>query len=185
MTKLNIGAGYKRYDGYINLDGDVNCKPDIIINLDDTNLSLPFEENSVDSVKAHHILEHIGSGYFKLLQEIYRVCKPGAIIDIVVPHPRHEIFLNDATHVRPITVEGFRLFSKKFNQLEIEKGGASSTLGIMFNVDFEIVDYSYVYDPFYGEIIPKLSQMELMRLMREGLNTTLEIKIKLMVIKDL
>lgn len=184
MLKLNIGSGYKRIYGYTNLDGDPNCKPDILINLDDENLTLPFEDNSVSAVKAHHILEHIGKGYFRLLQEIYRVCAPGAIIDIAVPHPRHEIFLNDATHVRPITVEGLRLFSKKFNQMEIERGGASSTLGIMFNVDFEIVDYSYVYDSFYDNIIPKLTELETIRLMREALNTTLEILVKLMVVKD-
>lgn len=182
--KINIGSGYKKYPEFVSVDGDINCNPDVLINLDDKELILPFESDTVEEVKAHHILEHIGAGYFRLLQEIYRVCKPGAIIDIAVPHPRHEVFLNDATHVRPVTVEGMRLFSKKFNKYEISRGGASSTLGLMFDVDFELLTYEYVYDSFYDEILKKLGRQELERLMREALNTTIEIKMKLMVIKE-
>jgi SAM-dependent methyltransferase len=181
--KLNIGSGYKKYTGYVNIDADINCNPDIILNLDDTNLNLPFEDNSVTDVRAFHILEHIGAGYFKLLQEIYRVCKPGAIIEIQVPHPTHEIYLNDPTHKRPITVEGMRLFSKKFNQLEIERGGSSSTLGFIFDVDFELVQYDYIYDPYYQDRVKMMSQEVIERLFREALNTTLEIHMKVQVIK--
>lgn len=181
---INIGSGYKRYPNVVNIDQDINCSPDILVNLDDVNLHLPLEDNSVDRVIAYHILEHIGTGYFKLLQEIYRVSKHGTIIDIHVPHPNHEIYLNDPTHKRPITVDGLRLFSKSHNKHEIETGGASSTLGIMYDVDFEIVSYNFIHDPFYDEIKNELSTPQLERLFREALNTTLEIHIKLMVIKN-
>ena len=181
--KLNIGSGYKKIPGYVSVDGDKNCSPDVLINLDDKNLILPFEDNSVEEIVAHHILEHIGEGYIRLLQEIYRVCKDGAIIDVKVPHPTHEVYLNDVTHKRPITVEGFRLFSKKFNQLEIERGGSSSTLGIMCDVNFEIVHFNYIYDSFYDNIFPQLSREMLERLMREALNVAIETEIKLQVIK--
>lgn len=168
----------------MDVDSDPNCKPDYHVNLDDKNLVLPFDDNAVEYVIAHHILEHIGEGYFKLLQELYRVCKSGAIIDVRVPHPCHEVYLNDPTHKRPITVEGMRLFSKKFNELEIQRGGgSSSTLGIMFDVDFELVDYNFVHDGFYDAIKPKLSQEELQRLFREALNVCIEIHMKVQVIK--
>lgn len=181
--KLNIGSGYKKYPGFTNVDSDKNCKPDYVLELDDVNLVLPFDDNSVDEIKAYHIFEHIGAGYLKLLQEVYRVCKSGAIIDVRVPHPNHETYLNDPTHKRPITVEGFRLFSKKVNNLEIERGGTSSTLGLMLDIDFEVIDYSYVYDSFYDNIIPQLTEQMAQRLFREALNTTLEIIIKVQVIK--
>jgi hypothetical protein len=183
-VNINIGSGHKHYSDFINIDSDSHCNPDIILDLDSVNLKLPFEDNSVEKVIAYHILEHIGLGYFKLLQEIYRVCKHGAIIDIQVPHPNHEVYLNDPTHKRPITVDGLRLFSKEFNKLEIERNGSSSTLGIMYNVDFEIVDYKFIHDPYYDEIKPTLEISQLERLFREALNTTIEIHIKLMVIKD-
>lgn len=181
---LNIGAGYKRYPDFVNVDSDVNCNPDYVVNLDDKNLVLPFEDNSVDGVIAHHILEHIGEGYFKLLQELYRVCKNGTIIDIRVPHPFHEVYINDPTHKRPITVEGLRLFSKKVNRHEIDTNGTSSTLGLIFDVDFEIVDFDYVHDSYYDEIKEKLPYPELERLFREALNVCLEIHIVLAVVKE-
>lgn len=182
--KINLGSGYKRFPDFVNVDADKNCNPDYLVNLDDENLVLPFDDNTVTEVKAYHILEHIGSGYFKLLQELYRVCKPDAFIDIRVPHPNHEVFLNDPTHRRPITVEGIRLFSKKHNKLEIERKGASSTLGLMFDVDFEIVDYNFIYDQFYDNILPSMSREMLVRLMREALNVCIEIEMKVQVIKN-
>lgn len=181
-VNINIGAGYKRYDGFINIDQDPNTNPDYLVNLETDNL--PLEDNSVDRVIAHHILEHLGSGYFHLLQELYRVCKHGAIIDIRVPHPSHEIYLNDPTHKRPVTVEGLRLFSKTYNQMEIKRGGSSSTLGLQFNVDFEIVGFNYIHDPYYDELKKTLEKEQLQRLFREALNTTLEIQVKLMVNKE-
>lgn len=181
--KLDLGAGYKYRDGFTRVDADANSKPDILINLDDKELVLPFEDSSVEEVMCSHILEHIGVGFFRLMQEIYRVCENGAIVTVEVPHPRHEIFLNDFTHVRPIMVEGMRLFSKKYNQLEIERKGASSTLGLMYNVDFELVDFNFIHDPFYQNIVPSMTEEMAYRLFREALNTTLEIHMKLMVIK--
>jgi SAM-dependent methyltransferase len=180
--KLNLGSGYKRYPDFINVDADPNCKPDHLVNLE-TDI-LPFPDNSVDTIIAHHILEHMGSGYFHLLKELYRVCKHGAIIDIRVPHPTHEVFLNDPTHKRPITVDGLRLFSKQFNQLEIQRGGSSSTLGIMHDVDFEIIRYEFIHDPYYDEIKKTLPHAQLERLFREALNVCIEIHIQLMVVKD-
>lgn len=179
---INLGGGYKRYPNFVNVDSDPNCNPDYLVDLEKDRL--PFDDNTVEKVIAHHILEHIGEGYFHLLKELYRVCKHGAIIDIRVPHPNHEVFLNDPTHKRPITVDGLRLFSKKYNNMEIERNGTASTLGIMNNIDFDIIGYEFIHDPFYDEIKPKLSRLELERLFREALNTTIEIHIKLMVVKD-
>lgn len=179
---INIGAGYKRFPGFVNIDADVNCNPDYVVNLE-TDV-IPLDDNSVDKVIAHHVLEHLGEGYFHLLKELYRVCRNGAMIDIRVPHHNHEVFHNDPTHRRPITVEGLRLFSKKVNRHEIETGGASSTLGIMFNVDFEIAHFDYVHDGFYDKIIKENTPEQNERLFREAVNTTLETHIILVVVKD-
>lgn len=182
MNKLNLGSGYKRFTNFINIDGDSHCNPDYIINLEKDNL--PFNDNSVDEIIAHHILEHIGEGYIPLLKEIYRVCIDGAIIDIKVPHHDHETFKNDPTHKRPITVEGFRLFSKAINKHEIENNGTSSTLGIMYDVDFEIISFDFVYDSFYDTIMKTNTLEQNQRLFREALNTTLETHIILRVNKE-
>lgn len=179
--KLNLGSGYKQYDGFINIDSDTHCKPDFVVNLG--TIPFPFASDSVDEIRAYHILEHIGDGFISLMQEMYRVCCHGALLDIRVPHHFHETFLSDPTHKRPITVEGMRLFSQEVNRLEIERHGTSSTLGIMYDVDFELVDFEFIPDMYYDAILPTLTPIAAHRLLRETNNSTLETRIKLMVIK--
>lgn len=195
MIKLNLGSGNKKYSEFINIDDDPNTNPDYLINLDDINIHLPFKDSSVDEIKAHHILEHIGDGYIPLLKEIYRICKNGALIDVLVPHHQHDIFYDDPTHKRPITVSGMYLFSKKFNIQDIERKGSSSTLGLKYDIDFEVIDFSFDYDPFYVSMINnfhqlmsenKLSeqdQLMFQRLMREATNVALQTKIKMIAVK--
>lgn len=193
MLKVNLGAGYKRFAGFVNVDDDILTNPEYVVDLEHD--KLPFEDNSVEEMICHHILEHIGEGYIPLLQEIYRVCTNGAIIDICVPHHTHEVFLNDPTHKRPITVEGMRLFSKKYNTENIRKHGSSSGLGLKFNVDFEIIWYNYEHDSFYDGIIKSFNdrkqaglvspeeEFAYARLFREANNVTVETQMKLVVIK--
>lgn len=182
MIKINIGAGDTKHEDYITVDYDINSNPDYVVDLEKE--SLPFEENTVDVVLAHHILEHLGEGYFHCLQELYRVCKHGAIIDIRVPHPRHDSFLADPTHKRPVTVVGLQLFSKKFNRLCREKGYASSRLGDFFNVDFEVLDFKYIPDDGAAKRLSHLSVDQIQEYADQYNNIVSEIHIKLTVIKD-
>lgn len=192
--KINIGAGLKRIDGFVNVDGDALCNPEYLVNLDDPNLHLPFEDNSIDEVVAHHILEHI-QHILPLMKELYRVCKHGALVDIEVPHPQHEVFLGDFTHVRPITVNAMLQLSKAYCLDHQKKHGSSTGHAITLGVDFEMLWFDFEYDPFYlpminsmkekaanGTITPE-EDMFIQRLMREANNVAQNIKMKLKVIK--
>ena len=100
-----------------------------------------FNNGIFDSVIAIHCLEHVGAKphiYKFIWQELYRICRNKAVIKVVVPHPRHDNFLNDPTHVRVITPAGLQMLSKKFNEECIANGYSNSTLGIDWGVDFEI-----------------------------------------------
>lgn len=179
--KINLGSGLKRFDGFINVDHDARVKPDFVVDLERE--PLPFLNDSVVEVKAHHILEHMGEGYFHLIKEIYRVCQDGALIDVVVPHHFHEVFLSDPTHRRPITVEGLRLFSKKYNQEHIEKWGSSSGLGLYYDVDFEVIDFGFTPDGMYEEVFKRSTPQEIMMMVRERNNVIIETWIKLIALK--
>jgi ubiquinone/menaquinone biosynthesis C-methylase UbiE len=180
--KLNIGSGDTQYEDYIRIDYDDTCNPDYRLNLETD--KLPFEDSSVEVVLAHHILEHLGEGYFHCLKELYRVCKHGALIDIKVPHPRHESFLADPTHKRPITVLGLKLFSKKFNEYCKENQTPASRLGDYYDVDFEILDFKYVPDDRVFSNYSNLSIEELEEISQTYNNIISEICVKLMVIKN-
>ncbi|MGB2924670.1 MAG: tetratricopeptide repeat protein, partial [Limnothrix sp.] len=141
--KLHLGCGYKILDGYINVDkfGD----PDLVFDLE--TFPWPWEDNSVGEIIMHHVLEHLGQEtqvYLKIIQELYRVCKHNAVIDVRVPHPRHDNFITDPTHVRIITPEGLNMFSKKSNDIWKAEGAANTTLGLYLDVDFEVQQTTYV-----------------------------------------
>lgn len=180
--KINIGSGGTEYEGYKTCDYDPLANPDYLFNLETD--TFPFEDNTVESVIAHHVLEHLGEGYFHCLKELYRVCKHGATIDIRVPHYRHDYFFDDPTHRRPITVGGLLLFSKKHNKLCREQGAASSRLGDYFNVDFEIVQWDYMPSAQYRNKFVGLPRDEVEEYLREHNNIIEELWVKLVVIKE-
>lgn len=179
--KIIIGAGDTKIDGYVTVDYFSDCNPDYCLDVEKD--VLPFDDNSVETVVAHHVLEHLGAGYFHCLQELYRVCKSGAIIDVRVPHPRHDSYLADPTHQRPITPLGLTLFSKKFNQQCRESQSPSSRLGDFFNVDFEIISWDYIPDDLYREAFAGKSADEVENYINEHNNIVQEIHIRLVVIK--
>jgi len=138
--KLNLGCGSKLLDGYINVDK--YGTPDMVVDLEQT--PWPWKKNSVKEVNLIHVLEHLGSTtdiFLKIMQELYRVCCNGAIINIKVPHHRSDAFFGDPTHVRAITPAVLELFSKKRNIETTQKGYANTTLALFLDVDFEIIDY--------------------------------------------
>ena len=83
--------------------------------------SLPFPDSSFDSVSAYDFLEHVprtttinNTGVFPfihVMNEIYRVLKPGGIFHGITPgYPRSEAFV-DPTHVNFITKKTHTYFT--------------------------------------------------------------------------
>jgi hypothetical protein len=178
--KLNIGSGDKRYEGFINCDHSNIFNPEYVFNLEKD--IWPFKDNTVDEVIAHHVLEHMGEGYFHCLKELYRVCKNNAIIDIKVPHYKNENQFHDPTHRRPITKIGFLLFSKKYNR---EDTSAGSKLGLMYDIDFEIISCEHslnMWHPQY-EHLSRLNQHDLDRFAFDKVGVYDETYIRLKVVK--
>lgn len=80
---LNIGCGANKLSGWLNADFTPNS-PDIIF-LDATQ-KFPLESNSFDYVFAEHMIEHISYDQaIKMLEECYRILKPGGRIRIATP----------------------------------------------------------------------------------------------------
>ena len=138
--KLNLGCGMRKLDGFVNADRSPLCEPDILVDLEA--LPWPFETSSAREVVLSHVLEHLGQSpqlYLAIIQELYRVCAAGALVRITVPHPRHDDYLTDPTHVRPITLQGLEMFSKRKNREWQAAGSAATPLALMLDVDFEVV----------------------------------------------
>jgi len=182
--RLNLGCGHRRREGFLNVDkfGEPDQKVDL------EQFPWPWPDSSVQEIVLQHVLEHLGQAtdvYLKIIQEIYRVCRNGATIYIEVPHPRHDNFLGDPTHVRPITPQSLDLFSKKHNQASIAAGAASTTLAIYLNVDIEITSAIAVLEPAYLREMQagRLSQQQVEHLARTNNNVIIDFQIHCVVRK--
>ena len=115
-------------------------------------LPWPWEDNSVDGVLFNHSLEHLGQNsrvFLGMMKELYRVCRNGAEIEINVPHPRHDNFITDPTHVRIITPGTLQLFDRELNDEWKKIGAANSPLAHYLDVDFKVVrSTSILGDPY-------------------------------------
>ena len=185
--KLNLGSGSKIIDGYTNVDKFDYYKPDIVHDLEIT--PYPFEENSIDEILLSHVLEHIGQDpnvFNNIIKEFYRICKNQSVIDIRVPHARHDDFIADPTHVRPITILGLQLYDKELNKKWEEGGCANTPLALIHNVNFKILNIHYIVDEKYEKLLneKKISKDEIKEDAKKYNNVIKEIKIKWSVIKS-
>ncbi len=183
--KLNLGCGDKLLPGFVNVDKFGN--PDVRWDLEI--LPWPWLDDSVEEVVMNHVLEHLGATpdvFIGIIRELYRVCRDGTKVQINVPHPRHDYFLDDPTHVRPITPKVLSLFSKKLNLKWQSQGLANTPLALYHEVDFEIEECTYVLEEEYARKLSKsnLRQEELERLMRTCNNVAAEIHIRMRVVKS-
>ncbi|MDD5241099.1 MAG: methyltransferase domain-containing protein [Sulfuricella sp.] len=96
--KINMGSGKTSKPGFFNLDLVALPNVDIVADINQPLSALP--DNSVDAISSCHVFEHI-TNLPGLMEELYRVCRPGARIEISVPHFSNPHYFSDPTHVRP------------------------------------------------------------------------------------
>lgn len=107
--RLNLGCGHDIREGWINLDISPVEGVDVVHDIKD--LPLPFADNSMDYILCQDVLEHIE--YLPLLEDIYRMLKPGGIVEIRVPHFSSRFNYIDPTHKKMFSVETFDFFTAK------------------------------------------------------------------------
>lgn len=149
--RLNLGCGNNKRQGWVNVDKVAACRPDQIVDLE--KLPWPWPSDSAEEIALDNTLEHLGAAtevYLGIMKELYRVCRDGAKVAITVPHPRHDHFLDDPTHVRVVTLGGLELFSQARNREWIAKGSSNTPLGMYLGVDFAVQSMSLLPDPRWG-----------------------------------
>ena len=109
MKKLNLGCGKHILKGYTNLD---------VVKLEGVNIihdlnkfPYPFSDNYFNEILAKSVLEHLW--YLpKVLEELWRISKPNAVINIWVPHFASLGAFVDPTHKQFFTYYSFDYFSE-------------------------------------------------------------------------
>jgi Methyltransferase domain len=82
-TALNLGCGRKHRAGAVNLDRPAASSPDVVHDLDIR--PWPFADNRFDQVYAFDVIEHLAD-LVGVMEELHRICRDGASIEISVPH---------------------------------------------------------------------------------------------------
>ena len=94
-TILNLGCGRKRVDGAVNVDCNAGVVADVTHDLN--RRPWPFADNSFSEVLAYDVIEHLDD-VVAAMEEIHRVCQPGARVKITVPHFSCANAFTDITH---------------------------------------------------------------------------------------
>jgi predicted SAM-dependent methyltransferase len=97
MMKLNLGSNKKKLEGYVNIDIDPAHKPDLVC---DVTQGLPFDDSTIDEVRAFDFLEHIPLGQtMAVINDIWRVLKPGGLFEHLTPSTDGRGAFQDPTHL--------------------------------------------------------------------------------------
>ena len=81
---LNVGCGQRFHNAWTNIDLE---STDPSVQQYDITKGLPFEDQQYDAVYHSHVLEHLDpADGDRLLEDCYRVLKPGGVLRIVIPN---------------------------------------------------------------------------------------------------
>jgi SAM-dependent methyltransferase len=95
MKKLNLGSGLKVLKGWVNVDLTDTYGAQIIHDLE--KFPYPFKDNTFDEILMDNVLEHL-EDTIKVMKELHRISKRGAIIKIIVPHYSGAMAWGHLTH---------------------------------------------------------------------------------------
>jgi len=106
--RLNLGSGFQAKTGWINVD--LTDRADLTLDL---RQPFPFADNSVTAIYSEHFLEHLdvagasepgaapSQAARSFLEECWRILRPGALIEIIVPDAEEIIQEYVARRERP------------------------------------------------------------------------------------
>ena len=98
MNKINLGSGKSYLQGYLNVDIDSRCKPDLVC---DFSKGIPYSinQNWYDEILAIHVLEHVPD-LISMMTNLLLLLKEGGVLKIEVPYELSLGAWQDPTHVR-------------------------------------------------------------------------------------
>ena len=111
MTSINLGCGINPLEGFINVDFIKREGVDVVHDLE--TFPYPFKSNTIDYILMDNVLEHL-KDTIKVMEELHRISKPNAIIEIIVPHYSSCMALSHITHKRYFGSGIFDTFTKDY-----------------------------------------------------------------------
>jgi SAM-dependent methyltransferase len=111
LKTLDIGCGKNKLPGSVGLDLVPLEGVDVVHDLNQ--YPYPFLENSFDYIRIIHVIEHIQS-ILKTMEEVHRIARPGAEVEIVTPHYTDSSSWQDPSHLWHLNSRSFDFFQEDF-----------------------------------------------------------------------
>ncbi|WFR60918.1 methyltransferase domain-containing protein [Paenibacillus amylolyticus] len=184
-VRIDLGSGENKHTGCIGIDKIPYATTDIV---HDFNLPIPLEDNSVDMVMCSHSLQYVHD-LSQVMKEIYRICRHGATVCIVVPYAHASLHM-----VNPQFKQQFNEHSPAYwttqagepaqddYELTTDPSALMRKHQIIepMPVDFRLLNMEFFYFPAYHGLY---NEVELGLLRQSQLNVTYQIMYHLLVVK--
>lgn len=109
--RLDIGCGAKCQPGFVGMDRQ--SLPGVEIVWDWNNYPWPLPDETVLTAIASHVVEHVNpvdGAFLRWMDELWRICRPGAQVALAYPHGSSQRFLQDPTHCNALNENSFWYF---------------------------------------------------------------------------
>ena len=82
-TKINLGSGHWKPEGWIHVDIDFESRPDVLADL---SAGLPFRDACADFMHTEDFIDQLDlASAHQFLRECHRILKPGGVIRVLTP----------------------------------------------------------------------------------------------------
>lgn len=109
---LDVGCGKDKLPGALGVDLCDLPGVDVVHDLDQ--YPWPFEDNSFDHVVCRHSLSHLGN-FVRAIEEIHRIAKRGAIVEILAPHYASDNCNTDPTLRTRVGIRTMNYFCEQYD----------------------------------------------------------------------
>ncbi len=116
-VRLNVGCGaHELWDGWVNVDVVAYTAAVVVCDVRDlAALGEVCDVDSVDVLRCSHLLEHFdGHEQLRVMENLWRVAKPGAMFECIVPYGQSRHFWRDPDHVRPMFRDSWAAFCQPY-----------------------------------------------------------------------
>jgi SAM-dependent methyltransferase len=106
---LDLGCGRRKTPGAFGID--IKVLPDVDLVHDLQAIPYPLPDNCADEVRLTHVIEHF-TDPLPILQEVWRLTRPGGRVLIRTPHYSGRYAWKDPTHRRAFSADSFHYFGE-------------------------------------------------------------------------
>lgn len=148
MKIIDFGCGKNKRSDSFGVDFRPFDGVDLVHNLNE--FPYPIADNSYDFIVASHIVEHLNDvpGF---MDEVYRIAKPGAEIEIITPHFSNRSAFADPTHKWAFSVRFLDFFCHS----------KPRPLGLWNKAVHFLLEHRFDFEPFVNPPLFELTSLRL------------------------